>query len=173
MAGVLVAEVYEYSDHSSAGPQFEYILCELDKCMKGKTSSLKEIVQRGFDCLPSKDQDNVKRQEVLKKLEDADIGKIQVEYCSGKDGVNSYINLTNVVPVDIGFSDMRQNRRDKDNIILKEKYRLSAGNEVTTLKDAQRLTLIYTDTPEDRDEMSVDETVGQREICLNITYLQQ
>ena len=171
MDGTLIVEVYEYLDTL---PAFEYIPCSLSTCLKGKNASLKEIIQRGFDDLPKKIQDTEKRHEILQKLEDADIGKIDVVYHPRKNGKEPYIELTNVVPVNLTYSDARRRiKQNKDNIILKGRYKLSdEGNEVTMLKDAQRLTLIYSNTPEGEEQETTDEGEIQQEIFLNITYLQ-
>lgn len=172
MEGKLIIEIYEYENNSYSMPAFEYIPCELATCLKGKNTTLKEIIQRGFDDLPRKSQDSEKRQEVLQKIEDADIGRIGVAYRPAKGNSDACVELTNVVPVTMLYSDARRKKVNKDEIILKGKYRLSAGNETTTLRDAQRLTLIYSnyeDAPEDRDDADED----AKEICLNITYLQE
>ena len=173
MEGMLIIEVYEYVDNDSSVPAFEYIPCELSKCLRGKNTTLKEIIQRGFDALPRKAQDSERRQEVLKKLDDAGIGKIDVVFHPEKGGKEPCIQLTNVEPVSLTYADARRVKQSKDSIILKGRYRLSTGNEVTILKDAQRLTLIYSSKPEGADLGEFEEEENQREICLNITYMQE
>lgn len=171
MDGTLIIEVYEYMGDFSAYPDFEYYPCDLSRCLKGKSATLKEIIQRGFGELPRRTQDTEKRQEVLRKLEAAQIGKIDVAYHPPKAGREPYVELTNVIPVNLTYADALRGKQSKDSIILKGKYKLSTGNEVTTLKDAQRLTLSYYDTIESNGGDSSDEEAVQREICLNITYL--
>lgn len=173
MEGKIIVEVYEYADNSSMIPAFEYIPCDLAICLKGKNATLKEIIQRGFGDLPRKTQDIEKRREILQKLEDAGIGKIDVVFHPAKNGKESCVELTNVVPVHLTYADARRIKQNKDSIILKGRYKLSAGNEVTTLKDAQRLTLTYSDAAENDGQSAPDEENVQREICLNITYLQE
>ena len=159
MEGKLVIEVYEYSEASERMPVFEYIPCELAQCLRGKNSAtLKEIIEQGFDSLPRRAQDSDKRQEILSKVEEADIACVE---------------LTNVVPVTFTYADVRMARKNRDDIILKGKYRLSAGNEFTTLKDAQRLTLIYSSAAKNDEAEETDEEAEEKEICLNITYLQE
>ena len=172
MGGTLVVEVYEYSDSASDIPSFEYIPCDLTKCLKGKNATLKDIIQRGFDALPKKAQDTEKRQEVLQRLEDAGVGKIDVAYHPARSGMEPYVELTNVVPVNLTYADARRNKQSKESIILKGRYKLSEGNEITTLKDAQRLTLIYSNVDENDGQSVSEEDDKRQEICLNITYLQ-
>ncbi len=173
MEGKLIIEVYEYSEDASQAPEFEFIPCELDKCLKGKSTTLKEIIQRGFDDLPKKTQDSDKRMEVLQKLDDADIGRIDVVYHPAKGNSDACVELTNLAPVTMSFADARRIKNNKNDIILKGRYRLSAGNEVTTLRDAQRLTLIYSNLEENDEPEENEEGEAQKEICLNITYLQE
>ena len=68
MEGKLIIEIYEYSSDSSSMPVFEYIPCDLSKCLKGKSAALKDIIRRGFDDVPRKTQDADKRQEDLMGL---------------------------------------------------------------------------------------------------------
>ena len=178
MEGKLVIEVYEYMKDSYSMPAFEYIPCELSKCLKGKSSTLKEIIQRGFDALPKKAQDSEKRREVLQKLEDANIGRIDVAFHQAKGSDDAYIELTNVVPVTISYADARRTKVNKDDIILRGRYKLSDGNETTMLRDAQRLTLIYSTYSENTKSVFAgpdedEEPEEEREICLNVTYLQE
>ena len=173
MEGKLIIEVYEYSEDASLMPAFEYIPCDLSKCLKGKSTTLKEIIQRGFDDLPRKTQDSDKRMEVLQKIEDADIGRINVVYHPAKGLIDACVELTNVTPVTMSFADARRLKTNKDDIILKGKYRLSSGNEVTTLRDAQRLTLLYSNFMENSEPTDTEEGESQKEICLNITFLQE
>ncbi len=173
MEGKLVIEIYEYAEDTVRMPVFEYIPCELSKCLKGKSATLKEIIQRGFDDLPRKTQDLEKRMEVLQKIDAANIGRIDVAYHPARGTNDACVELTNVVPVSFSYADARRVKINRDDIVLKGKYRLSAGNEVTTLRDAQRLTLIYSSVPEEGEQDEQDEPEMQREICLNITYLQE
>ncbi len=174
MEGKLVIEVYEYSEASERMPVFEYIPCELAQCLRGKNSAtLKEIIEQGFDSLPRRAQDSDKRQEILSKVEEADIGKINVAFHPARGTVDACVELTNVVPVTFTYADVRMARKNRDDIILKGKYRLSAGNEFTTLKDAQRLTLIYSSAAKNDEAEETDEEAEEKEICLNITYLQE
>lgn len=173
MEGKLVIEVYEYSEEADQMPVFEYIPCDLSKCIRGKSASLKEIIERGFDDLPKKAQDSEKRQEVLRKVEEAGIGKIDVAFHPAKGNADDCVELTNVVPVSFTYADARQQKKSRDEIILKGRYRLSAGNEVTTLRDAQRLTLIYSSTAEAEEADGADEEAEEKVISMNITYLQE
>ena len=176
MEGKLIIEVYEYAEDSEAIPEFEYIRCDLSKCMKGRRSTLKEIIERGFDDVPRRTQDKEKKQEILQKIEEADIGRISVVCTPGGADSDACVELTNVVPVNLMYADARRAKGNKDEIILKGRYRLSEGNEVTRLRDAQRLTLIYS-SYEDGDPGNGGPEDGEREeqkeICLNITYLQE
>ena len=173
MEGKLVIEVYEYSEEADQMPVFEYIPCDLSKCIRGKSASLKEIIERGFDDLPKKAQDSEKRQEVLRKVEEAGIGKIDVAFHPAKGNADDCVELTNVVPVSFTYADARQQKKSRDEIILKGRYRLSTGNEVTTLRDAQRLTLTYSSAAEAEEADGADEEAEEKEISLNITYLQE
>ena len=176
MAGKLIIEIYEYTSDASEMPVFEYIPCDLSKCLKGKSATLKEIISRGFDDVPRKSQDMEKRQETIRKMEDANIGRINVVYRPARGDSDDCVELTNVVPVSMYDADARNAKNENDEIILKGKYQLSSGNEVTSLKDAQRLTLSYIDLGDDPDGGNPYEPgafVSQKEICLNITYLQE
>jgi len=82
------------------------------------------------------------------------------------------VELTNIIPVTFTSADARMAKLDRDSIILKGRYRLSAGNEVTTLRDAQRLTLIYSNYDAESWQQD-DPDEEKKEICLNITYLQE
>ncbi len=177
MEGKLIIEIYEYSSDSSSMPVFEYIPCDLSKCLKGKSAALKDIIRRGFDDVPRKTQDTDKRQEVFQKLEDANIGRINVVYHPARGDNDACVELTNVVPVTMAYADIRRAKGDKDEIILRGRYKLSEGNEITTLRDAQRLTLSYStygDAGADAgNAFEPDADEAQKEICLNITYLQE
>ena len=169
MDGKLIIEVYEYAQDASM-PVFEYIPCELSKCLKGKSTKLKDIIQRGFSDLPKKAQDSGKRQEILQKVEDASIGNIDVVFHPAKGNEDARVELTNLIPVTMTYADARRIKEEEGDIILQGRYRLSTGNEVTSLKDGQRLTLMYSNDQQ-LDEMEDEE--GQKEIRLNITYLQE
>jgi len=173
MEGKLVIELYEYTDREGAVmPRFEYVPCDLSKCLKGRTASLKDIIERGFSDLPRRDQDTDKRRELLQKLEDANIGRIKVVYRAPQRDSDACVELTNIIPVTFTSADARMAKLDRDSIILKGRYRLSAGNEVTTLRDAQRLTLIYSNYDAESWQQD-DPDEEKKEICLNITYLQE
>ena len=174
--GRLIIEIYEYADDASDTPSFEFIPCELSACLKRTNrATLKEIIQKGFDTLPKKDQDTEKRLTILRKLEEADIGKISVVFNPASARADASIELTNVRPVTLDYVDGRRNKKDDNTIILNGRYRLSEGNETTVLKDAQRLTLIYSSQSDDDTEGveaadPADDVM--KEICLNITYLE-
>lgn len=175
--GKLIVEVYEYTKGSSAVPSFEYIPCELSKCLsRGNKAPLKEIIEKGFETLPKKSRDLGKQQEVLQKLEEANIGRINVAYHAAGNVTDAYIELTNVVPVSIAYADARRIGDNKDDIILYGRYKLTDGNETTVLNDAQRLTLIYSNYAdsriEDEETENIEDIDVQKEIRLNITYLQ-
>lgn len=176
--GKLIIEVYEYSEESTTVPSFGYIPCALSECMGSRNrATLKEIIQKGFGTLSRKAQTAEKYAEVMQKLEDANIGKIEVVYNKAAAGNEPYVALTNVVQMTFGSSDITRATNTKDNIILHGRYRTTEGTDTTKLKDAQRLTLIYSNSAEqswsngfaENDE----ETEAQKEICLNITYLQE
>ncbi len=176
-AGKMIVEIYEYSEDTSIVPPFEYIPCDLDNCMKkNKTATLKDIIETGFDDLPKKYQNTEKRREIMEKLEEADIGRIIVAYHQPRGKEDPYIELTNITQVTMTDADARRVRSNKNEIILYGRYRLTDGNETMKLRDSQRLTLIYTNTkdeawdPFEQEESDPDE--AQKEICLNITYLQ-
>lgn len=169
MGGTLIIEIYEYTENMSSAPEFAYIPCEL----KGKDETLKSIIERGFAGQPRNTQDTGMRLEVLQKLEEAGIGKIVVRSSNPGNGSDPFVELTNVVPDGLYNANAARRKQNNDYIILKGRYRLSAGNEVTELRDAQRLTLIYSSAPDGGDQGTADEDEIQREICLNITYLQE
>ena len=171
--GRLIVEVYEYAEDAVSAPVFEYIPCALKDCLRHNKATLNELIQRGFDALPKKDRNAEKCKEILQKFEDAGIGKIDVSFV--KTGGEPYVELTNVVQVSITDANASLKKNKKQNgIILYGKYKLSDGTETTRLRDAQRLSLIYstwddtasfTEAPEDGEP--------PKEICLNITYLQE
>lgn len=170
----LIIEIYEYTDDSSSVPAFEYIPCDLSAFLKKKNTTLKEIIERGFNDLPKGAQNSEKRAEVFRLLEDANLGRISVAVHPPKKDTDACVELTNLVPADLTNADARRREKhNKDSIILKGRYRLSEGNETTTLKDAQRLTLYYTNTPESGGQYEQDEAETAREITLNITYFQE
>lgn len=175
MEGKLVIEIYEYDEDSSSVPVFEFIPCELAKCMKGKTTTLKDLIKRGFDGLPKRAQDTEKRNEVMQLIEDANIGRINVAFNPARDGMDACVEMINVVPVTLTYADARRVKENDDEIILRGRYKLSEGNEITRLHDAQRLTLTYSGSSENDAYGSGDGDGGavSKEICLNITYLQE
>ena len=178
MEGKLIIEIYEYSEDSSEVPTFEYIPCDLANGLRGKSVTLKDLILRGFEDMPRKEVNVDKRDDILRKLDDANIGRIEVAYRPEKNGNDACIELTNVVPVTLTFNDARYTRSKKDEIILKGRYKLSEGNEITTLRDAQRLTLVYSNVEDenwknrDDDEDGFDESEKRKSIYLNITYLE-
>lgn len=165
MEGKLIVEVYEYSQNLSV-PVFEFIPCTLSKCLKKNSTSLQKIIKRGFKLLPKKDRDSRKRDEVLRKLVEAGVEEIKVSYNRCSESNEPYIELTNVEQLSIMDADARR-KKNMDDIILYGKYKLSNGADATMLMDAQRLSLIYSAASESND---ITET--RKEICLNITYLQ-
>ena len=176
-AGKIIVEIYEYTEDSSAIPRFEFIPCNLDNCIKkGKTITLKDIIETGFDDLPKKTQNAEKRREIMEKLEEADIGRITVAYHAPHKKNDPYIELTNITQVTMADADARRVHSNKNEIILYGRYRLTDGNETMKLRDSQRLTLIYSNTKDEtwdpfvQDEKDTSES--EKEICLNITYLQ-
>ena len=176
--GKLIVEVYEYKEDSTDVPPFEYIPCNLDTSLKkNKQCKLRELIEKGFDEMPKKNQDFSKRQEFLARLDEADIGKINVEFHPASGDQDPYIELTNVVQVTMAYADARRMKaNNKEEIILYGRYKMSDGNETTKLKDSQRLTLIYSSgadlKPEDDNPYDMEEKVTQKEICLNITFIQ-
>ena len=177
--GKLIIEVYEYREDSADIPPFEYIPCDLDKCMKkSRKATLREIIRNGFDDLSKKNQDVTKLKEILARLDEADIAKISVVYNPGKGDEDPYVQLTNVVQVTMAYADARKSKAGgKDDIILYGRYRMADETEATVLKDSQRLTLIYSSAggrdQEYEEQNSADEHDVPKEICLNITYIQE
>ena len=175
--GKMVVEIYEYITGSSDTPHFEYIPCDLDNCFKrGKSVTLKSIIETGFDDLPKKFQNTEKRQEIMEKMEEADIGRITVECHAARGKSDSYIELTNITQVSMADADIRRVHSSKNKIILYGRYRFTDRNETMKLRDSQRLTLIYSNAqdevwnPFEQEERDTGEV--QKEIRLNITYLQ-
>lgn len=173
--GKLIIEVYEYSEGSSSIPSFEFIPCKLSTCLNwNKHATLKEIIQKGFDAQPKKLQNTEKRADVLRMLDEANIGRINVAYKPPRPGVDSCIELTNIIQVSMADADAtRGKKKNKNDIILYGRYRLTDGNETTILRDAQRITLIFSSHADHPgEEMEEDQEFElQKEICLNITYL--
>ncbi len=169
--GKLIVEVYEYQEDVEALPKYEYIPCELDKCFKRDKATLKEIIQQGLASRPDK------LKETLRKIEEAGIDKIDVLYNKPTRNAEASIELTNVVQVSMADADAsRKKNKRKNDIILYGKYRLSEGIRTTKLKDAQRLSLIYSnweDKGDDAEDQAEEHVDGQKEICLNITFLQE
>lgn len=176
--GKLIIELYEYVEDSSDVPPFEYIPCNLDSCLKkSKQCKLRELIEKGFDEMPKKNVDFSKRQEFLAKLDEADIGKISVEFHPATNEQDPYVELTNVVQVTMAYADARRvQTSSKEEIILYGRYKMTDGNDTTKLKDSQRLTLIYSsgagEETEDEESYDPEELEVQKEICLNITYIQ-
>lgn len=182
--GKLIIELYEYVENVQDNPPFEYIPCKLSDCFKRNSkTTLKEIVTSGFDAFPKRTQNTEKRQETLRKLEDAGIGRIAVVYHPASNGQDPFIELTNLVQVTLTDADIRFVKKNKNDIILRQRYRLTEGNETTQLRDSQRLTLIYSSHPEGNvsasapytadDDSAMENSNVARNICLNITYLQE
>ena len=178
--GRLIIEVYEYREDSPDVPRFEYIPCDLESCLKkNRQCRLRELIEKGFDEMPKKSVDFSKKQEILSRLDEADIGKINVQYHPAAGDQDAYVELTNVVQVSMSDADARRGKESgKEEIILYGRYRMTDGNDTTRLKDSQRLTLIYASDavrePEDDGEYPGGEENGvQKEICLNITYIQE
>lgn len=174
--GRLIIEVYEYSEEATTIPPFEYIPCALSECMGSRNrATLKDIIQKGFGALSRKEQNAEKRVEVLQKLDEANIGKIEVMYNKATAGNEAYVELTNVVQVTLADADATRAQNHKDDIILYGRYRMTEGTETTKLKDAQRLTLIYSTCAEQGMMRGYEEEENEvrKEICLNITYLQE
>ena len=168
----LIIEVYEYTEDGFIMPRFKYIPCVVAKCVKRNRATLKEIIQRGLMHKP----DELK--EILRKVEEAGIDKIDVLYHKASKVSESYIELTNVVPVSMADADAsRTLNKKRHDIILYGKYQLSDGTEITRLKDAQRLSLIYSDGIERNagfeEAYSNNDRDIAKEICLNITYIQE
>lgn len=184
--GKLIIELYEYVENEQEYPPFEYIPCKLSDCFKRNSkTTLKDIVTSGFDAYPKRAQNTEKRQEILRKLEDAGIGRIDVMYHPASNGQDSFIELTNLVQVTLTDADIRHTKKNKNSIILRDHYRLTEGNDKTQLRDAQRLTLIYSSHPEGDSGIAVSANVSAdddsaieasdivRNIYLNITYMQE
>lgn len=175
--GKLIIEVYEYSEEATTVPPFEYIPCALSECMGSRNrATLKEIIQKGFGTLSKKAQNAEKRVEVLQKLDEANIGRIEVVFNKASTGTEAYVELTNVVQMTFEGKDMTRLENHKDDIILHGRYRMTEGTETTKLRDAQRLTLIYSNSAEQGwtgGFAEEEESEVRKEICLNITYLQE
>lgn len=176
--GKLIIEVYEYVEDSPDVPPFEFIPCDLETCLKkNRQCKLRELIEKGFDEMPKKNVDFAKRQEFLAKLDEADIGKINVEFHPASGDQDPYVELTNVVQVTMAYADARRvQTTSKEEIILYGRYKMTDGNDTTKLKDSQRLTLIYSSgagqEAEEGESWDSEEIETQKEICLNITYIQ-
>lgn len=132
-------------------------------------------MDRGFNLIGKKEQNQESMQSFLTRLDVSGFGGISVEFCPGDKGVDPSVRLTNVMPVYLGGDVVGKARKQDGGIILHGRYRLSDGHETTALKDAQRVTLIY-DTTADNEwtgSSGFGESVAQREICLNITYMER
>lgn len=175
--GKIIVEIYERTKDATKAPSFEFIPCDLNNCLKkGKIITLKDIIEAGFEALPKKFQNSEKRQEIMEKMEEADIGRIAVAYHAPHGNSDPFIELTNITQISIESADARRIHRNNNEIILYGCYRLSNGNEKMKLKDSQRMTLVYSN-----DSNSAWDPFGQgvnngneaqKEIQLNITYLQ-
>ena len=176
--GKLIIELYEYREDSPEVPPFEYIPCDLERCLKkNRKATLREIIRSGFDDLSKKAQDTSKLQEILARLDEADIAKISVVYNPGKGDEDPFVQLTNVVQVTMSYADARHGKAGgKDDIILYGRYRMADETETTVLKDSQRLTLIYSSAGgpgmEVEDPDIAEDREAPKEICLNITFIQ-
>ena len=174
--GKLIAEIYETQENSTHVPHFEYILCDLSDCFKrGDSATLKDIIESGFDSIARKEVDEEARRDVLEKLEDAHLDMINVIYSYGANGNEPSIKLSNVIPISMGYADARRAKRKMDSIILFGRYKFSNENTSTVLKDAQRLSLIYSTY----EEASVYDTANsyddeeKKEISLNLTFFEE
>ena len=176
--GKLIVEVYEYKEDSPDVPPFAYIPCNLDTGLKkNRQCKLRELIEKGFDEMPKKNQDFSRRQEFLAMLDEADIGKINVEFHPASGDQDPFVELTNVVQVTLAYADARRMKsNNKEEIILYGRYRMTDGNDTTKLKDSQRLTLIYATgadrAPGNPNPYDAEESEAEKEICLNITYIQ-
>lgn len=173
----LVIELYEYFEDADTAPPFRYILCPLEKCLsRKKTATLEEIIRKGFESMPAREQNRAMEQEFLRMIDEAAIGRISVSYVKPSDG-DPYVELTNVTQVSITDSDVRRDQSKRNDIILYGRYRLADNNgNVMRLRDAQRLSLFYSNHAASHsifDPVIDEETPAAKDICLNITYLQK
>ena len=174
--GRLIVEIYEYRKDSPAVPPFAYYPCGLKNCMgRNNRATLREIIESGFNDVDRREQNTEKKREALEKLEETAFGKISVEYRPASAGTDPCVVLSNVMPVSIAYADARRAQGRSCGIILVGRYKLTEGNETTVLRDAQRLTLIYSNYGDDETpdgfEDGGDDAV-QKEICLNLTFLE-
>lgn len=174
--GKLIAEIYERQENNTLVPRFEYILCDLSYCFRrGDTATLKDIIESGFDSVARKEVDEEARRDVLEKLEEAQLDMINVLYSYGVNGSEPCIKLSNVIPISMGYADARRVKRKMDSIILFGRYKFSNENTSTVLKDAQRLSLIYSTYEEasDYDNANNYDDEAKKEISLNITFFEE
>ena len=175
--GRLIVEIYEYPENSPEIPTFAFYPCNLQSCIKrSNKSTLKEIIENGFDDLNKKERNIEKKQEALEKLEEASFGKIVITYHPRSNNSDPYIELNNVIPVSLAYADARRAQQNNNDIILIGRYKLTEGNETTVLKDAQRLTLIYSnfeDLSSGNEDEKDCESEDRKEICLNLTFLEE
>ena len=134
-------------------------------------------IEKGFDAMPRRETDLSKKREILGRLDEADIGKIVVRYQPGSADEDPFVELTNVVQESFASADARRAKaKNKEEIILYGRYRMSDGDDTTRLRDSQRLTLIYSSGggagPEEETFAGGGERETRKEISLNITYIQ-
>ena len=176
-SGKLIIEVYEYSAQNPDAPRFEFVPCMLDSCIGKKNSAtLDNIIRKGFSDLPKKAQNEEKQKELLQKLDDAGFSKINVVFGEERDLHDTYVELSNVLPVSMAYADARRSRDDGGSIILSGRYSFSDSGTNTKLKDAQRLTIIFSganSTDYYSGGLGAADDAEDREVCLNITYLAQ
>ena len=115
--GKLIIEIYKYSTDGEMIPKFEFIPCVLDRCLKRNgTTKLEEVIRKGFSDLPRKAQNDEKQKEIMKKLQDAGFGRINVLYNEPTDGADASVELTNITPVSLANADARLKQKDENSI---------------------------------------------------------
>jgi hypothetical protein len=174
--GRLIIEIYKYSSDGDMIPKFEFIPCVLERCLKRNgTTKLEEVIRKGFSDLPRKAQNDEKLKEIMRKLQDAGFGRINVLYNEPVEGADASVELTNITPVSLANADARLKQKEENSIILKGRYSFSDSSTSTKLLDAHRLTIICSNDQSDEYYLGMGnsaDTDDDSEICLNITYLE-
>ena len=157
--GRLIVEIYELDDRTPK-PSYEPITCGLSHCFKKQAkATLAQIMDSAFSEVSKRDMDVKKREKFMQLLKESGFERIEVRYEWDEEDVDSeaYVVLENVKRVTLSNLDARKLRREGDAIILTGKYRMARGGN-TTLFDAQRITLIYSD---ETDEQAQGAYAGQ------------
>ena len=151
--GRLIIEIYEIVE-GRPKPAYEPASCELNRCFKKQTrATLAQIMESAFAEVSKRDMDSNKKDKIMQLLRESGFERIEVCYVRDEEDEDSEacVVLENVKRVTLSNLDARKLRRDGDAIILTGKYRMARGGN-TTLYDAQRITLIYSDETEEQTQ---------------------